>query len=117
MQAVGGDDSAPIKDNYLPKAIQHAHDLSTGAGGVGGEETVADTAGAGQGLRLQAGSPAAHWLQRHGLRPGDALLSLDGQPLHGLSPQQLAGRLQGRASASLLWQRDGQTHTTVLRMP
>lgn len=78
---------------------------------------VADTAGAGQGLRLQAGSPAAHWLQRHGLRPGDALLSLDGQPLHGLSPQQLAGRLQGRASASLLWQRDGQTHTTVLRMP
>lgn len=80
-------------------------------------DSHADTTDAGQGLRLQAGSPAAHWLQRHGLRPGDALLSLDGQPLHGLSPQQLAGRLQGRASASLLWQRDGQTHTTVLRMP
>ena len=53
----------------------------------------------------------------HGLRPGDELLSLDGQPLQGLAPEQLAGRLQGRASATLHWRRDGQPHTTVLRMP
>lgn len=75
------------------------------------------SASADHGLRLQAGSPAARWLQLHGLRPGDELLSLDGQSLQGLSPQQLAGRLQGRGPATLHWQRDGQPHTTVLRMP
>ena len=48
--------------------------------------------------------------------PGDTA-SLDGQPLQGLAPEQLAARLQGRASATLHWRRDGQPHTTVLRMP
>lgn len=67
--------------------------------------------------RLQAGTPLALWLQTQGLRVGDELLAVDGQPLTRLDADALRQQLQGRESVRLQWRRDGQTHTSVLRMP
>ena len=67
--------------------------------------------------RLQAGTPLALWLQTQGLRVGDELLAVDGQPLTRLDADALRAQLHGRDSVRLQWRRDGQTHTSVLRMP
>lgn len=67
--------------------------------------------------RLQAGTPAALWLARHGLRPGDELLSLDGQPLGSADARELQQQLRDRERVQLQWRRDGQTHSTALRIP
>ena len=67
--------------------------------------------------RLQAGTPLALWLQTQGLRVGDELLAVDGQPPTRLAADALRARLHGRDSVRLQGRRDGQAHTSVLRMP
>jgi general secretion pathway protein C len=58
------------------------------------------------------GGPA---LQQAGLRPGDVLLSVNGQPLDPARADQLAAGLAGARDAEVQFQRNGQTLTTRIQ--
>jgi general secretion pathway protein C len=52
-----------------------------------------------------------------GLRAGDIITALDGQPLNADSGGSLAGQLAGRTSAQITFLRDGQQMTVTLQVP
>lgn len=99
-------------DSLLRTAVEHAAVEHAAQPPASDTALPADAA-----PRLQAGTPLALWLQTQGLRVGDELLAVDGQPLTRLDAAALRAQLQGRDSVRLQWRRDGQTHTSVLRMP
>lgn len=56
-------------------------------------------------------------LRLAGLRPGDEILSINGQPVAGQDADALRARLAGQTRFELRYRRDGELHTTRVGLP
>jgi general secretion pathway protein C len=91
------------------------------AGGIDPEALSRDMAlkprvesGRVRGYALSSGGPGGAALQAAGLQPGDVLLSVNGADLS--DPTRVAPALAEGREATIRYERDGQVHTTTIRI-